>query len=539
MFKKDQNRIFIFDIYGMTTDKLNIFNGNNKTKSGLIISFIFIALSIAYALYTLIDYFKYSTPSVIYFKQNEQNTNKTIDMKEPFLFELYYFDHMNVVPVNESNINFRSFYSKNMNDDYEMAPINIEKCEYGKNIDTKYKDQLSNLIIDDMYCISDDLTNYPIFYYSEFEISEIIIIITINEDMNYTQSNLYLSIINPNNVVNHIKSNPISDIYFSESYADISKNKYNSISYNFQYIKYESDKGFIFEKTHTYNGKEFSNMDIETSNYYGMTDNETYVGIFIDVNRQDYDYYSRSYERIQLVIIEIYWIVDIILLIGRIISSYFTDKKTSIELVKYLIAKNVNEKSISEEVSININNNNQKNETIFKEKININNNNQQNESIFKEKININNINQQNEIIFKEETNINNNKINYLDNKIKQSDNKSKNLDNNNEIEETINYSLEKNSNADDKRINVLNSLNYYNIIKSYLCFKDDKTKLINCCDDLITEELAIERILRRMNDMEDQINFISNSLNASNTCKNDKFDEINELIDKIDKSNNQ
>ena len=36
MFKKDQNRIFIFDIYGMTTDKLNIFNGNNKTKSVLL-----------------------------------------------------------------------------------------------------------------------------------------------------------------------------------------------------------------------------------------------------------------------------------------------------------------------------------------------------------------------------------------------------------------------------------------------------------------------------------------------------------------------
>ena len=71
MFKKDQNRIFIFDIYGMSTSKLNIFNGNNKTKIVLIISFIFIAFSIAYALYTLIDYFKYSTPSVIYFKQNE------------------------------------------------------------------------------------------------------------------------------------------------------------------------------------------------------------------------------------------------------------------------------------------------------------------------------------------------------------------------------------------------------------------------------------------------------------------------------------
>ena len=66
-----------------------------------------------------------------------------------------------------------------------MAPINIEKCEYGKNIDTKYKDQLSNLIIDDMHCISDDQANYPIFHRSESEFSEIIIGITIKEDMNY------------------------------------------------------------------------------------------------------------------------------------------------------------------------------------------------------------------------------------------------------------------------------------------------------------------------------------------------------------------
>ena len=121
----------------MSTSKLNIFNGNNKTKSGPIISFIFIALSIAYALYTLIDYFKYSTPSVIYFKQNEQDTYKAIDMKEPFLFGLYYYDY-DMLPVNESDINFWSAYLKYSNNDYETIPINIEKCEYGKNIDTKY-----------------------------------------------------------------------------------------------------------------------------------------------------------------------------------------------------------------------------------------------------------------------------------------------------------------------------------------------------------------------------------------------------------------
>ena len=150
-----------------------------------------------------------------------------------------------MIPLNESDINFEpSFYLKYSKDDNEITPINIEKCEYGKNIDTKYKDQLE--LIDDMYCISDDLTNYPIFDTSDFELSKYMISIKINEDINYTQNALWLSIINPNNVVNHMKSNPISDIYFSESDIDISKNKYNNINYNLQYIKHESDKGFFF-----------------------------------------------------------------------------------------------------------------------------------------------------------------------------------------------------------------------------------------------------------------------------------------------------
>ncbi len=82
-------------------------------------------------------------------------------------------------------------------------------------------------------------------------------------------------------------------------------------------------------------------------------------------------------------------------------------------------------------------------------------------------------------------------------------------------------------------------MNYYHIIKSYFCFKDDKTKLINCCNNIISDELSIEKILRRINDMEDQINFISNSLNVSGILRNVKYDEIKELIDKIDKNNNQ
>ena len=419
MFKKNKNFIFAFDIYRMSAE-INTFNGDNKTKGGLVVSFIFIALSILYALFTLINYFKYSTPSVIYFKENEQNTIKEFDMNDPFMIGLY----IDAFPINESDINIRSYYMKYSlsGNDTEVYPINFEKCEYGKNVDVKYKEQLSNSRIDEMYCISGDLTNHPMFSSSDEEFSEIYIFITISEDINYQKGDLWLGVINSNNVVNHMENNPISNIYFTGANTDISKNKYNDIYYYFQYIKYESDKGFFFEKTQSYNGKVFSNMEHSVINFDEKPElNETLIEISIGINNKDFDYYSRSYERIQLVIVEIYWFVDIILSIGGIIASYFTDKETSIEIVKYLFAKNINEKSLSEEISIN-NNNNQQKESTFK--VLINNISQQNETIFKEKININN-NQQNETILKEKININNNNINYLDNKIKQSDNKSK------------------------------------------------------------------------------------------------------------------
>ena len=74
----------------------------------LIISFIFLAISILYGLYTIIDYFKYSTPSIIYYKENEQDSDRRINMSDPFLFGLFY----NQILVNESIISYDAFCSK-------------------------------------------------------------------------------------------------------------------------------------------------------------------------------------------------------------------------------------------------------------------------------------------------------------------------------------------------------------------------------------------------------------------------------------------
>ena len=53
--------------------------------------------------------------------------------------------------------------------------------------------------------------------------------------------------------------------------------------------------------------------------------------------------------------------------------------------------------------------------------------------------------------------------------------------------------------------NLINEINYFNIIKTYLCFKDKKAELVNLFHDIIIEDMSIESILKRMYDIEQLI----------------------------------
>ncbi len=51
------------------------------------------------------------------------------------------------------------------------------------------------------------------------------------------------------------------------------------------------------------------------------------------------------------------------------------------------------------------------------------------------------------------------------------------------------------NNDEKKVVKALDSANYFHFLKSYLCFKDQKTRLINECYELYKEEVCIENIL--------------------------------------------
>ena len=80
-----------------------------------------------------------------------------------------------------------------------------------------------------------------------------------------------------------------------------------------------------------------------------------------------------------------------------------------------------------------------------------------------------------------------------------------------------------------------NEINYLNIMKSFFCFKNRKTKFIELCHNIITKDMCIERILERFINLE-------KIYELNSTVENFKFlenNDYNEVINFINKSANE
>ena len=91
----------------------------------------------------------------------------------------------------------------------------------------------------------------------------------------------------------------------------------------------------------------------------------------------------------------------------------------------------------------------------------------------------------------------------------------------------------------------IKNINYFHILKSFLCFKDKKTKIINFCYDFINKNMCIERILDRFYNLENNYHkFIKNSLTTNklgfvNNINNNKRGKRKTSTKKIDIGKNK
>ena len=270
------------------------------------------------------------------------------------------------------------------------------------------------------------------------------------------------------------------------------------VNYNFQYLKYESDEGFIFQDSRILYGMSFSditsyrnkqnNKDL-TKNFEEIKD--SMIGtIEFEINKSNFDNYKRSYQKLQSLLAEITSVINLLLEVGRQISNILGDKKMSLSIIDYLVNKNT------------LNTKNRKNKII----------------LIKNKNNESSIRKVESEIFDNTNDLNNSTKN----------NEVKLNQNNNKIAKNINIDKKDGKNA------TLKEINFLHILKSFLCFKDKKSQFINFCYNIIIQDISIERMLERFYNIEKINYFLSNEEKRKlKYIKSKKYLEIGKKIDEI------
>ena len=515
MPKKMKDYLYIFDLLG-NPPKLRIFNEDNyKSIFSSILSILLIIASIIFSIYSLIDYLEYKNPVVVYSKDNDKSTNRTILLNETLII-LGLIDSNSFVRVNKSVAYFESemriTYNNKTNKNISLT---LENCEFGKNIDSKYMNTLNEINSDEInqyYCFSKKDGDLPLFYDPNVGESTIYVYSRLNEQSNYTGDNLMLMIINGNDIIEHSKKNyPVSDNYFTMSYTSYSSYKFTLTNYYFQFIKYESDEGLFFPSLKTHSAKAYSHMTNMYTNYF-YEGKLTHLGtIMFEISKVNFDSYKRSYSRLQSLLAEVMSVISLLFGIGETVTEILLKRKMSRDIVKYLISKNLMYKINCENEEIN---NNQKYQNIEDSEIELTHAKKNSE-----KISVKNESPRkvvNSKIYTKRSRKKNSPSNAFEFRTEQNINQDK-------IED-INY------------FETINRLNYCNVLLSYLCCKNNNSKLIKLSDDLVDEDLCLENILSRIYELENVINILLKIEQINyKVNEHEKFKEISKCIYEIEK----
>ena len=279
-----------------------------------------------------------------------------------------------------------------------------------------------------------------------------------------------------------MKKSPISEGINHEFIQGFSSTELTSINLNFQYLKYETDDGFFFESLKFLNGMSFLNMDYfkkkQEDNY--LNKNSTKIGsIKLEFNKSNYDYYRRTYKRVQALIAEMVSVVGLLFDIGGLILEFLNNKKMSVDVIYKLIKVN------------NQNRLNKMYNNLETDRVKLN----------PEKIN-------NSFRLTEKNNMH----------MKTSEGKDEEHEKKNE--------------------RILRKINVFNIIKSFFS-NDNKDRLISLCHNIIIKDMCVETILEKFYILSRIYNSILDvEKNNLGLIKEPRFREINTLVNAIhDKGN--
>ena len=361
--------------------------------------------------------------------------------------------------------------------------------------------------MDEFYCISPENGNISLFYYPNIGYNIINLFIKVNNNSSYIPEKLQTLIVSETDLIDHNnKSDPIGMAYIYHLTSSYSSLEYTNINYNFQYLQYESDDGYFYKNTEILNGMAFSDMNFymsrkEDYNFEEDSKNsiDSIIGaITFQTNKSYYDSYKRSYQRMQSLLAEVMSVISLVFEIGRQISKFLCEKKMSKDIVSSSLDKD-------KKLILSIKNKRISNSS---RNIKIKELSSERKKIKPESFGKTNIEEN--LVKNDEIKLNESKCNGI------------------HVIKTV-----RKKNIINK---ILEQINYFHIIKSFLCFKDKKTELINLYHNIIIEDMCVEKIIGRFYNL-DRIyqNFFHEEKEKINIVQNKELKGINEYTYKIHK----
>ena len=476
--------LFKLDFLGITPQLKILNNKIYKSIFSSILSLLMIIFSVAFGIYSFIKFIN-QKPMIDYYKSNDFNSNKAIAISDSFIiFKIISRDYDN---IEIKDISLESFYfSMETN---EFINLKVEPCEYGKNIDLKHQELFKNFekregeSLGNYFCINFIGKNISLFHhpnYNNLTENYIRLMISLNK-FKYKIKYFSIKIITENDIISHNnKENPIISYYYYDTVYFYNISEIFSIKYDFQYIKYESDTGILFENLNTANAIGFSGLSY--SNSYNLQ-NSSIIGIInFEVNKSNYDYYKRTYKKFQSFLADIMSLINLIITIFKLLTFFLLNKKMNKDIIRKIMMVNEFKEfkgkfSYKKSGLVKALKDKDKDKTIsgFEEK-------QNSKEVIKDPYSI----QLKDVILKE------------------------------------------------RNIKILKNLKLFNIIKSFFCFKDAKSKLIDLCNKIINEDICIDRILSRLYNLEKVYSLIENEeYNKCSLYRKEEFQKINNYLFQI------
>ena len=485
--------IYYFDLCRISP-YLRILNKDYyQTKLSLTISFIIILFSIFFASYSIYDYIN-QTPNIDYYKLSD-NSNKTIYLNDIFI--AFNFKVYNESMEKDIDIVYSSYYHNGI----DIYSFPIERCKLGKNIDFKFKDLVENYnknaklyIINDYYCINYNNTDivYPLN-----QIDEPLFYIFGSYSKNVSENlSAEIFILTENDLLDNTnKENPISKYYNNEQ-INFAKFNYDiNLIYEFQYIKYRTDNGVFFQKPKDINAIQFSKITDKSDKGGAQQDLRNGIMLELEINKIYYDYYYRSYQKLQSAIADILTTINLIFSLGSKISFFILNKYMCKDIIKELVIRNdISQREYHKSFHLN------------------------------RALGPKNITKKNE---EKSNNINSKTI--LKKTIKIGAILSTNLT------EKIKHTK---SLLQSQKQKFINKINYLDVFKNIICCCYKQNKLYEICNKIFNEDICIDKILRRIYKLERLYDIIPKQrLNKIRIDENKRFKEIDNYISKnFDKS---